>query len=149
MRGSCPYRGTDFARRQRRHGNFVVDEQLRQSTFGRGAERQLYWRDVVGLSSGPGTTGSDGTTTAAITANLDGYLTPGTGSCTFTTPRGHADADGQSQGVSTSASPTRVTPLAVAPTSCCRLLPSALGSTGGQVVLTLLSAVEPGPAYNW
>ncbi|MEP6939533.1 MAG: hypothetical protein ABI846_07190, partial [Rudaea sp.] len=39
-----------------------------------------------------GTTGSDGSTTASITANLDDYGTPKTGSCTFTTSTGSPTA---------------------------------------------------------
>jgi len=54
--------------------------------------------DTVNLSSGPGTTGSDGKTGATISANLDGYLKGGTpvaagsGSCTFTTASGSPTA---------------------------------------------------------
>ena len=44
--------------------------------------------DTIGLSSPPGVTNVSGVTSAAIIANLDGYGSPKSGSCTFTTPSG-------------------------------------------------------------
>ena len=48
--------------------------------------------DTVSLASIPGTTNTSGQTTATITANLDAYGTPGTGTCTFTTATGSPTA---------------------------------------------------------
>jgi len=42
----------------------------------------------IGLVSGPGVTDANGMTTVAITANLNAYQTPKSGSCTFTTTNG-------------------------------------------------------------
>lgn len=44
--------------------------------------------DTVSLSSGPGTTDSNGRTSASISASLDTYGTAGSGSCTFATASG-------------------------------------------------------------
>ena len=42
----------------------------------------------IGIVSGPGVTNAQGQTTVDITANLNRPMTPGTGSCTFTTATG-------------------------------------------------------------
>ncbi len=47
---------------------------------------------TVSLSSGPGTTGANGTTSATISASLDAYGTVNTGTCTFTTATGSPTA---------------------------------------------------------
>jgi hypothetical protein len=46
----------------------------------------------IGITSGPGVTGADGSTTAVIFAHLNGVHTAGTGSCTFTTSTGSPSA---------------------------------------------------------
>jgi hypothetical protein len=53
---------------------------------------------TVGVSTAPGTTNASGTTTATITANLDSYGSPGSGSCTFTTAGGSPTATVNVQG---------------------------------------------------
>ncbi len=53
----------------------------------------------AGLASGPGVTNAQGQTTATITANLDGFGSAGTGSCTFTTNTGSPTATVTLQGV--------------------------------------------------
>jgi len=47
---------------------------------------------TVSLSSGPGTTGDNGTTSATIAADLNAYGTVNTGTCTFTTATGSPTA---------------------------------------------------------
>ena len=48
--------------------------------------------DTVSLNLGPGTTDDKGKTTASIGANLDGYGSAGSGTCTFTTANGSPTA---------------------------------------------------------
>ena len=55
----------------------------------------------VGITSGPGVTGPNGTTTASITANLNGPATTKTGSCTFTTSTGSPSATVTLSGIDT------------------------------------------------
>jgi hypothetical protein len=47
---------------------------------------------TVSLGAGPGTTGSDGKTSATIAADLDGFGSAGSGTCTFTTASGSPTA---------------------------------------------------------
>ncbi|HEX7917268.1 hypothetical protein [Rudaea sp.] len=57
--------------------------------------------NTVGVTSGPGVTGADGSTQAIITANLDSdsaSTPPGSGSCTFTTATGSPTATVNLQG---------------------------------------------------
>ncbi len=53
----------------------------------------------IGLVSGPGVTDSSGSTTASITANLNGINAAKSGSCTFTTATGSPTATVNLQGV--------------------------------------------------
>jgi hypothetical protein len=53
----------------------------------------------IGIASGPGVTGADGSTTAVITANLDGVGGGKSGSCTFTTSTGTPSVKVTLQGV--------------------------------------------------
>jgi hypothetical protein len=53
----------------------------------------------IGLKSGPGVTGADGSTTAVIQAALNGIHAGKTGSCTFTTSTGSPSAVVTLQGI--------------------------------------------------
>ncbi|WP_395643763.1 hypothetical protein [Rudaea sp.] len=55
--------------------------------------------DTVSLDSGPGTTDSNGRTSASISANLNNYGSAGSGSCTFATASGSPTATVNLKGV--------------------------------------------------
>jgi hypothetical protein len=100
----------------------------------------------IGITS-IGTTGSDGSTTATITAKLDAYKTPKSGSCDFTTSTGSPTTTVNLQGTDLCiADPGNAACATTGGAGSTLTLTVVGGPSGGQVSVASNTGFSPPPA---